>query len=428
MTPTQGALDLAETIEVLACLDYQEGELQAFLDRVARGFSRVLGVDWTVVTLVEDLRTYRVAGNSSSAWDQGEEAIALHGSVTARVIDGGTPYWVADAREQAQDVAMPEGFVAYLGVPLKTASGDVIGTVCSFGRAARDFDNKDVAVARVFAARAAAAIEQYRTTLALAAHNEQLEQAVEHRTSELRAAQQRLIRRERLAAIGELSSKIVHEVRSPLSTITMALDHLNQVDLPESFSRRLALAREDVARLNRLLGEILSYAAPGTGSREWVDVNALVARTVDAYNDALGTANDTRPVRCRCSSDHPGVLANPDKLRQVLINLLDNAVDASPVGAEVVVETRTSDDQRLVSIRVRNRSTQGRLDANRALEPFFSTKPQGTGLGLAIVAGIVEAHQGRFSIDQDEDDDVIAKVTLPISAKGAGEWPIAANG
>ncbi|MCB1924099.1 MAG: GAF domain-containing protein [Gammaproteobacteria bacterium] len=421
MKPTQRALDLAETIEVLACLDYQEGELQAFLDRVARGFSRVLGVDWTVITLVEDLRTYRVAGNSSSAWDTGDTAFALHGSVTARVIDGGAPYWVADAREGAQDVAMPEEFVAYLGVPLKTASGNVIGTVCSFDRAARDFDNEDVAVARVFAARAAAAIEQYRTTLALAAHNERLEQAVEHRTSELRAAQQRLIRRERLAAIGELSAKIVHEVRSPLSTMTMALDHLSQVDLPESSSRRLALAREDADRLNRLLGEILSYAAPSTGNRQWVDVNALVARTADAYNDAYGAANGTRRVRCRCCSDLPGVLANPDKLRQVLINLLDNAVDASLVGADVVVETGTADDQGLVSIRVRNRATQGRLDADRALEPFYSTKPQGTGLGLAIVAGIVEAHQGRFLIEQDAAGEVTAQVILPTWVEAADE-------
>lgn len=421
MKPTQRPLDLAETIEVLACLDYQEGELQAFLDRVARGFSRVLGVDWTVVTLTEDLRTYRVAGNSSSARDTGDAAFALHGSVTVRVIDGGAPYWVTDARQEAPDVAMPEGFVAYLGVPLKTAGGNVIGTVCSFNRTARDFDNEDVAVARVFAARAAAAVEQYRATLALAAHNERLEKAVEDRTSELRAAQQQLVRRERLAAIGELSAKIVHEVRSPLSTMIMALDHLSQVDLPESSSRRLALAQEEASRLNRLLGEILSYATPSTGRRQWVEVSTLVAQTADEVNDALGAANDTRQVRYRCCSDQPGVLANPDKLRQVLVNLLDNAVDASPAGAEVVIETGNAADQGLMSIRVRNRVTQGRLDADRALEPFYSTKPQGTGLGLAIVAGIVEAHQGRFLIEQDAAGEVTAQVILPTWVEAADE-------
>lgn len=421
MKPTQRTLDLAETIEVLACLDYREGELQEFLDRVARGFNRVLGVDWTVVTLMEDIRTYRIAGNSSSARDTGDTALALHGSVTARVIDGGAPYWVADARQEAQDGAMPEGFVAYLGVPLKTASGSIIGTVCSFNRTACDFDNEDVAVARVFAARAAAAVEQYRVTLALAAHNERLEQAVELRTSELRAAQQRLIRGERLAAIGELSAKIVHEVRSPLSTMTMALDHLSQVALPESSSRRLALAREEATRLNRLLGEILSYATPSAGHRQWVDVSALVAQTADDFNDVLGAANDTRRVRCRGCSDQPGVLANPDRLRQVLINLLDNAVDACPAGAEVIIETGTADDQGLVSIRIRNQTTQGRLDADRALEPFYSTKPQGTGLGLAIVIGIVEAHKGRFSIEQDAAGEVTAQVILPTRVEAADE-------
>ena len=427
MKPTDQPLDLTEAIEVLACLEYREGELHEFLDRVSRGFSRVLGVDWTVVTLIEDTRTYRVAGNSSSSRDTGDIAFALHRSLTVRVIDDGAPYCVSDARQEVDEVEMPEGYVAYLGVPLKTASGKVIGTVCSFDRTARDFDNDDVAVARVFAARAAAAIEQYRMTLALATHNEQLERAVEHRTSEWRAALQQLVRRERLAAIGELSAKIVHEVRSPLTTMTMALDHLSELDLPETSSRRLALAQEAAGRLNRLLGEVLSYGTPSAGSRQWVDVDTLVERTVDEFNDASRAADDVRPVRCRCGGGRPGVLANPDKLRQVLINLLANAHDASPAGAEVLVATHRVADKGSVEICVYNRTTQGRLDAGRVLEPFNSTKPRGTGLGLAIVKGIVEALQGNFSIEQDEIGGVTAKVTLPTLAEEAGEWPVAAE-
>ena len=111
------------------------------------------------------------------------------------------------------------------------------------------------------------------------------EQAVEHRISEFRAAQQQLIRREPLAAICELSAKIVHEVRPPLSTMRMALDHLSQADLPETSSRRLALAQEKAGGLNRLLSKILNYATPSAGSRHWVDVNALGHRARSCHRE-----------------------------------------------------------------------------------------------------------------------------------------------
>lgn len=428
MTSKQASLDLARAIEVLAYLDYREGELDGFLDRVAGGFSHVLGVDWTVVTVTEGARTYRVAGDSSSGRSGPGAAIALHGSVTARVIDGGVPYWVTDVAQEAEKIEMPEGFVAYLGVPLQTATGEVIGTVCSFVRTARQFGADDVAVARVFAARAAAAIEQHRASLALAAYNGRLEEMVERRTSELRATQQQLIRRERLAAIGELSAKIVHEVRSPLSTVTMVLDHLIDLDLAESSRRRLALAQEEAGRLNRLLGEILNYATPGAGRKEWIDVDAFVAQIVADFKDASVAATDAVRVRTRLGAERLGVFANSDKLRQVLINLLSNAHDASPVGAEVAVGTGEVYDQGLVEISVRNRTTDGPLDGSRVLEPFYTTKPEGTGLGLPIVNGIVMALQGRFSIQQDAAGEVIALVILPTSAKTAGEWPVAATG
>ena len=411
-------LPTEELIGVLACLEYRAGDLGGFLDEIAQGFSRVLGVDWSVVTLLERDQRYTVAGDSAAGRTNGEALFNLHGTVTAHVIDSAEPYCVADARMDPESGSMPAGFNAYLGVPLKTAAGEIIGTVCSFVRSVCQFDERDIAVARVFAARAAAAIEQHRSTLALAAYNDQLELAIERRTSELRAAQQQLIQRERLAAIGEFSAKIVHEVRSPLSTMMMALDHLHQLELPQTSKRRLTLAQEEAGRLNRLLGEILSYATPGAGRREWVDVNALVQQTVAAFNDAANGRFGAQRISCRCDIGRPGVTANPDKLRQLLINLLSNACDASPVGTEVTIETREVDAQGMMGICISNHAGDIRLECDLMSEPFYSTKPQGTGLGLAIVKGIVDALQGSFSIVQELTGRVTALVMLPASAEG----------
>ena len=223
---------------------------------------------------------------------------------------------------------------------------------------------------------------------------------------------------ERLAAIGEFSAKIVHEVRSPLSTMMMALDHLHQLELPQTSKRRLTLAQEEAGRLNRLLGEILSYATPGAGRREWVDVNALVQQTVAAFNDAANGRFGAQRISCRCDIGRPGVTANPDKLRQLLINLLSNACDASPVGTEVTIETREVDAQGMMGICISNHAGDIRLECDLMSEPFYSTKPQGTGLGLAIVKGIVDALQGSFSIVQELTGRVTVLVMLPASAEG----------
>ncbi|MCB1791418.1 MAG: GAF domain-containing sensor histidine kinase [Gammaproteobacteria bacterium] len=407
-----GPANAAEIIDVLACLEYRSGELREFLDQVAQGFSRVLGVDWTVVTLIEDPQRYRIAGNSSDATD--DRVFTLHGSVSSHVVEGGAPYWVNDATGTSDQAGMPDGFVAYLGVPLKVASGEVIGTVCSFDRAVRDFSDDEVAAARVFAARAAAAIDQYRVNQALLRFNAELEQEVERRTADLRNAQQQLIRRERLAAVGELAARIVHEVRSPLSTMTMALDHMHGLELPHGTRQRLSLACDEAERLRRLLAEILSFSTPGQGRKEAIDVDAFVARTLGELAQAEPPAETRNPLRKLAAAQGSHVLINPDKLRQVLINLISNAREAAPPGTPVVITSDAIDDTSTVRIRVHNQSFDAIADLERVLEPFVSNKPRGTGLGLPIVRGIVEALNGSFSLTQAADGGVTAEVRLPV--------------
>ena len=152
----------------------------------------------------------------------------------------------------------------------------------------------------------------------------------------MRAAQQQLIQRERLAAIGEFSAKIVHEVRSPLSTMMMALDHLHQLELPQTSKRRLTLAQEEAGRLNRLLGEILSYATPGAGRRSgWMSTHSysrLLLHSTMPQTDASvrsGSAADaTSDGRAYSQSDK--LPAADQSVEQCLRRL--------PVGTEVTIE------------------------------------------------------------------------------------------
>ena len=115
------------------------------------------------------------------------------------------------------------------------------------------------------------------------------------------------------------------------------------------------------------------------------------------------------------NSGNANVQGNPEKLRQVLINQLTNAIDASPEGGHVALTTTRLPDNSHVRIEVSNTSVHDIADPKLLLEPFRSTKPHGTGLGLAIVNGIVSAMSGNFALEQREHRKVVASVNLPIA-------------
>jgi len=419
MYSTRPTADSVELIGVLSCLDFRAGDLGRFLGGIAAGFSDVLGVDWTVVTVLDSSGRCAVLGDSVDGPAGSKVLVDLHDTVTERVVEAGAPLRVADSGLSPDAGAMPVGFLAYLGVPLKNAAGDTIGTLCSFNRAQRAFTEQDVVVAEVFAARAAAAIDHHLVHGKLEALKDGLAAQLAEKTAELYRAQNRLIQRERLAAIGELSAKIVHELRSPISTVTLVLDHLRCLDLPVSTVGRLDLALREIRRMNGLLGEVLDYSRPVAGRKERVAVDAVVTALLAERKDVAGDRFRSALIRYQPATEGHSVLADPDKLRQVIINLLENACDASPPGFEIDVETGTTGEEDSVFLRVRNRTMQGTIDTTRAREPFFSTKAHGTGLGLAIVDGIVDALRGDFSLIQGSSGEVVATVTLPVAPEAA---------
>ena len=417
MNDTRKTIDATELVSTLAALEYREGKLDAYLNGVATAFSRLLGIDWAVVTLSLDADSYAVIGNSDSLMDMSaDDVFSLHGTVANKVMTSGEPLCVEDWQTCIGCGDLPPGYVAYLGMPLKTPSGNTIGTLCSFHKSARSFGSQDVDVARVFAERAAAVIDNYRAYQELAKLNKNLEGVVRVRTAELMAVQESLIRQERLAAIGEFAAKTIHELRSPLSTIMIALDYLANETLGPGAEKRLVMAAEESNRLQKLLREILDYANPSSELREPVNLCQLLQEIVATFEAASSVGEARRTdVQLSCTGEAVHVLANPDKLKQVFINLLDNALDAAPPGETVGIAASVEDSARAIRVEVLNPAVAPEsFDVMRAREPFYTTKPGGTGLGLAIVEGILDTLEGEFDIARLESGEVLAQVTLPL--------------
>lgn len=218
----------------------------------------------------------------------------------------------------------------------------------------------------------------------------------------------------RLATIGQFASGIVHEIRNPLATINLALEHLeSREDLPASSTRRVSLASREVDRLEHLLSEILLYAKPLVLARGRLTMRALLEDVIDAEPGAGGR------IVLDCSDDAE-VWLDRDRMRQVLINLLRNALQAAPPEDAIRIGCSRSGPD-LMTLVINNGGTPVPEDMlPRLFDPFVSLKRDGTGLGLPIAERIITAHGGQIRIDSNREDGTTVTVRLPC---GEGAHP-----
>jgi len=213
----------------------------------------------------------------------------------------------------------------------------------------------------------------------------------------------------RLASIGEFASGIVHEIRNPLATISMALEHVcARVEMNPGAGKRVKVASEEVDRLERLLADILLYAKPLTLERQPISLCELLQDVLQGFVEAAKF--DVEILPC------PAIMVDADRMRQVLINLLRNAEQASPAEAAVSVMCRPVDED-WVEIQIANggEAIPARV-LDRVFEPFVTSKSNGTGLGLPIVHRIVAAHGGDVSITSTDEAGTRATLRLPVES------------
>lgn len=406
------------TLEVLSSLSYRNGELNKFLQEIAKGVSKLITIDWSVVTLCQGDFDKILA--SSIELDDYETTYSLHGVVTGTVVETGKSLTVDDTKVCTEYGAVPEGYRSYLGVPLRTSQGVVIGTICSFHQKPRKYNSEEVAIVELFAERAATAIDNYQLYQQQCKFNEILEAEVAKRTEELKAAQASLLEKERLAAIGEFASGIIHEIRNPFTTMKMGLNYFKKTDKSEPSQMRVSLALEEADRLERLLKEILLYAKPQRLDLQEIDINKFISQMLQSLR--MIPAANQRQIEYNPPSTQLKVMGDKDKLKQIIINLVRNACEAVSVGETVIIqleklELDNSKEQKQISINICNGGKPIPPEILPKLtKPFYSTKSSGTGLGLAIVKRIVESHNGELLIKSNAEAGTTISVKLPISS------------
>ena len=247
---------------------------------------------------------------------------------------------------------------------------------------------------------------------------------VEHLNSQLYETQRRLGHAERLALSGRIMAEVAHEVGTPLHSVAGHLELLRR-DIPpraqtDDVVRRLAVIEAQVTRVTDIITRLLDVTRPARAEPRPVDLDRLIRDTVELMRPGVSRAKLTLDVRV--DGALPVVRGQSEQLQQVILNLLTNAIEATPSDGRIVIAARAAPAGAGVQISVADTGSGIAEDARgRIFEPFFSTKASGNGVGLGlwITAEIVREHGGHIEVESAEGRGSTFRVSLPPAEDGA---------
>lgn len=230
--------------------------------------------------------------------------------------------------------------------------------------------------------------------------------------TQIKQLENEVARSQRLAAIGRLAAGVAHEIRNPLSSIKGFATYFREKchHLPEGRSTAEVMIQE-VERLNRVIGQLLDFARPDTVLKRPVDIQKLLQDSIRMVQQDA----EKKGVTIELDSSHLEVSLDPDRVKQALLNLYLNALDAMDSGGTMRVESSYDEKKEELLITVSD-TGQGikEQDLPHVFDPYFTTKSSGTGLGLSIVLKIVEAHKGKLNIESNYGKGTTVTLVFPI--------------
>ena len=406
----QAEIKLRTQLERLALLDEitraisLRQDIQSIFQVVVRSIESQLPADFACLCLYDDVdRALTVAAVGVNS-----QALALELAMPERariaIDENGLSRCVKGQLVYEADMAkipfpFPErlargGLRALVAAPLQTES-KVFGAIIVARFAAESFVSGECEFLR-----------QLSEHVALAVHQAKLHQALQDAYDDLRQSQQAILQQERLRALGQMASGIAHDINNALSPVALYTESMleTETNLSPGARGRLEViqrAVEDVAQTIARMKEFYRQREPQLTLAP-VKLNDLVQQVVDLtrarWSDMAMLRGVAIEVRVEPAADLPAVLGVESEIREALINLVLNAVDAIPDGGVLSLRTRRSGETVEVEVQD-NGAGMDEETRRRCLEPFFTTKGErGTGLGLAMVYGVVQRHGAEMDI------------------------------
>ncbi len=327
---------------------------------------------------------------------------------------------IAKSDFSAQAAHLPEfqareGIRAFLLAPLSRRER-IVGGLVVLDTVPHSWSADEIRILGMLASQSAIALDKAG-----------LYQALQEQHGRLQESQRRLIQAEKMTALGRLVASIAHEINNPLQAIMGSMT-LAQEELEKAQIRRgrlvhyLDMSHEEIQRIVAMVQRLRDFYRPAGREMQPTDVRAVLESVLDLTAKQL--QDNHVAVECAWAESLPPVLANPDHLRQVFMNLIINAIDAmtgrqgGTLGVRAALDQMPKPDSPdlVAAVRVEISDTGEGIPANvvsRIFEPFTTTKKQGTGLGLAISYEIIQAHSGQITVASQEGAGSTFTICLP---------------
>lgn len=258
------------------------------------------------------------------------------------------------------------------------------------------------------------AFDVYSSPLAINGDRGQILTLVD--VTEAAEAERGMRRQESLAAVGQATAQVAHEIRNPLGSIRLGVAMLRDNVKDEEGLNTIELVERGIRHLNKLVVDVAHFSRRKALERSEVDLHELIDHSLDLAAHKI----DEKATRIEKHYAPQSPVGNWDfdQLSQVFVNVIANAIDASPRNASLIISTSTISPnaaKRFARLSIADQgSGMDQATRERIFEPFFSTKKRGTGLGLAIVKQIVEQHDGDISVESKAGEGTKFVIDLPL--------------
>ncbi len=395
-------------------------DIDEILRLVLEGVTKNIGFDRARLYLVNEKRNI-LECKMAVGIDEGKiKEITLpldpEESVVARSIFLKQPFVIPDASKDPRVNPLLQeklNLQSLVVIPLLAKEKSLGAIAADHTEPGRSITREALESVMTFAQQAGLAIHNALMYQELKAFSQQMEDKIQKTTADLRKTEAQLIRSEKLAALGQLSAGIAHEIRNPLTSINILIHSLTE-NLPTEDSRweDLKVIEEEILRINEIVDQFLRFAKPASPLLKETNLIPIFEEILQLLRPQIERGKITVKKEFE---PLPLITIDKEQIKQVILNLLMNAIQAMPGGGELSMGGRFSKDGYWLELTIQDSGIGiPQEDLERLFDPFFSTKEGGIGLGLSIAHRIIDQHHGKIEVESTPGKGTLFTISLPV--------------